>query len=58
MEDSVDTARFIITADYKKAVRRDSIVPINIQEVSPLAEDFKPDTTILKVVYVKRRRSR
>ncbi len=58
MEDSVDTARFIITADYKKAVRRDSIVPINIQEVSPLAEDFKPDTTFLKVVYVKRRRSR
>ncbi len=57
-EDSVDNAHFIITADYKKAERKDSLVPINISDISPLAEDFTPDTTFLKVVYARKRRHR
>ncbi len=58
MEDSVDSGQFIITADFKKAIRKDSIAPILVKSVPRFAEDFKPDTTIVKVVYVRKRRTR
>ena len=57
LRDSVDTSQFILTADFKNAIRRDSIVPVNIEQVPKLAEDFKTDTTYLKVIYAKKRRT-
>lgn len=58
LEDSIDTGEFVISADYRKLIRNDTLVPIQIQEVPGLAEDFTPDTTLLKVVYAKQRRTR
>jgi hypothetical protein len=58
LQDSVDTNQFMITADFKNTVRKDSIVPVQIVEISKFAIDFNPDTTYLKVIYAKKRRFR
>ena len=53
--DSIRADQFRITADYKKAHRKDSTVIADIEKIPELAEDFEPDTSVLKVIYARRK---
>ena len=56
--DSVKASEFLVTADYKKMNRNTGLVPLEVQRVPAAVTDFKPDTTLMKVIYARKKKTR
>jgi hypothetical protein len=55
--ESLNPGEFRIIADYRKIDRRNSIVMIEIKTIPDYVEDFRPDTSSLKIGYGRKKKA-
>ncbi len=56
MQDSVRSGQFIISANYRTMKKKDSMVALQVESIPSFIEDFRPDSTFIRVAYGKTRK--